>query len=162
MTVKHDRAAFVRSAIGRARTASLVGACVSLLALPGCTNVRTMLGMDQSGPDEFAVESRAPLLIPPDFNLRPPQPGAARPNEVTAAERAQRVIDAAGPGEPGKQASFALHASSDGLSPAPGSKLDPNQQVQDNSVASKLLNSGDSAPGTTDAGRTTTPLKGVY
>ena len=149
------------SAARRARTVSLVGACLLLLALPGCSNVRMALGMDRAGPDEFAVESRAPLLIPPDFNLRPPQPGAMRPNEVTAAERARRVIDSAGPGEPGKQATSALRASSDGLSPAPGAQLDPNQQVQDNSVASRLLGSSDSAA-TTEASRETTPLKGVY
>jgi Protein of unknown function (DUF3035) len=154
---KHDRADG-----GRVGTASLVGACLLLLALPGCSDVRAVLGMDRTGPDEFAVESRAPLLMPPDFNLRPPQPGATRPNEVTAAERARQVIDTAGPGEPGKQASFALRASSDGRSPAPGSQLDPNQQVQANSMASKLLGSGDSAPGTTDVSRETTPLKGVY
>jgi hypothetical protein len=154
---KHDRADG-----GRVGTASLVGACLLLLALPGCSDVRSMLGMDRAGPDEFAVESRAPLLIPPDFNLRPPTPGATRPNEVTAAERARRVIDSAGPGEPGKQATFALRASSDGLSPAPGAQLDPNQQVQDNSMASRLLSSGDSAAGATAASRETTPLKGVY
>jgi hypothetical protein len=147
-----------RPAAGRA-TASLVGACLSLLVLSGCGGMRAVLGMDQAGPDEFAVESRAPLLIPPDFNLRPPQPGAARPNEVTAAERARRVVDSAGPGEPGKQATSALRASSEGLSP--GSQLDPNQQVQDSSMASRLLGSGDSAA-TTEAGRDTTPLKGVY
>lgn len=155
--IKHNRAI-----VGQARTAALIAACVSLAALPGCRDVRMALGMDQGGPDEFAVESRAPLLIPPDFNLRPPQPGAARPNEVTAADRARRVIDSAGPGEPGKQASFALKASSDGLSPAPGSQLDPNRQVQDNSMASRLLSSGDSAAGDTAASRETTPIKGVY
>jgi hypothetical protein len=153
---KHDRVAG-----GRVGTASLIGACLLLLALPGCSDVRAVLGMDRTGPDEFAVESRAPLLIPPDFNLRPPQPGATRPNEVTAAERARRVIDSAGPGEPGKQATFALRASSDGLSPAPGSQLDPNQQVQDNSVASRLLGSSDST-GATEVSRETTPLKGVH
>jgi Protein of unknown function (DUF3035) len=154
---KHDR-----DSSGRVGPASRVGACLLLLALPGCSDVRSLLGMDRGGPDEFAVESRAPLLIPPDFNLRPPTPGATRPNEVTAAERARQVIDSAGPGEPGKQATFALRASSDGLSPAPGSQLDPNQQVQDNSVASRLLSSGDSAAGATAASRETTPLKGVY
>jgi hypothetical protein len=151
-----------RAVGGPARTAALIGVCLSLLVLPGCSDVRIALGMDRVGPDEFAVESRAPLLIPPDFNLRPPQPGAARPNEVTAAERARRVIDSAGPGEPGKQATFALRASSDGLSPSPGSQLDPNQQVQDNSMASRLLTSSDSTAGGTAGSRETTPLKGVY
>ena len=155
--IKQDRAVILRR-----RWASLVGACLSVLALSGCGSVSTMLGLDRMGPDEFAVESRAPLLIPPDFDLRPPQPGAARPNEVTAAERARRVIDTAGPGEPGKQASSTLRASSDGLSPASGSQLDPNRQVQDNSVASRLLGTGDSAPGATTVSRETTPLKGVY
>jgi hypothetical protein len=155
--IKHDRAIG-----GQARTAALIAACLSLVALPGCRDVRMALGMDQGGPDEFAVESRAPLLIPPDFNLRPPQPGAARPNEVTAADRARRVIDSAGPGEPGKQATLGLRSSSAGLSPAPGSQLDPNQQVQDNTVASRLLSSSDSAAGETAAGRETTPLKGVH
>jgi Protein of unknown function (DUF3035) len=155
--IKHDR-----TVGGQARTAALVGACLSLLALPGCRDVRMAIGMDQGGPDEFAVESRAPLLIPPDFNLRPPQPGAARPNEVTASDRARRVIDSAGPGEPGKQATFALRASSDGLSPAPGAQLDPSQQVQDSSMASRLLSSSDSAAGETANSRETTPLKGVY
>jgi len=159
--IKHDQATIGSAIILRARTASLVGACLSLLALPGCSDMRAALGMDRTGPDEFAVESRAPLLIPPDFNLRPPTPGAARPNEATAAERARQVVDTAGPGEPGKQASSASRAS-DGRSSTPGPQLDPNQQVQANSIAGKLLGSGDSAPGATEVSRETTPLKGVY
>src|SRR5207253_3680141 len=87
----------------------------SMPLLAGCSGFRQALGMDRVGPDEFAVESRAPLTIPPDYDLRPPQPGAARPQEVTAAERARKVIDAAGPGEPGKQATAALKPSAAGL-----------------------------------------------
>jgi hypothetical protein len=34
-------------------------------------------------PDEFAVGRQAPLMIPPDFALTPPQPGAARANDVS-------------------------------------------------------------------------------
>ncbi len=39
-------------------------------------------------PDEFAVQRQAPLLIPPDFNLVPPAPGAPRPAEGTASQQA--------------------------------------------------------------------------
>src|SRR6187551_638349 len=39
-------------------------------------------------PDEFAVQRQAPLVIPPDFALTPPQPGAPRPAEGTAAQQA--------------------------------------------------------------------------
>ena len=33
-------------------------------------------GLTKKSPDEFAVTTKAPLVIPPDFNLRPPMPGA--------------------------------------------------------------------------------------
>ena len=39
-------------------------------------------------PDEFAVQRQAPLVVPPDFSLTPPAPGAPRPTEGTAADQA--------------------------------------------------------------------------
>jgi hypothetical protein len=39
-------------------------------------------------PDEFAVQRQAPLVVPPDFELTPPQPGAPRPSEGTASQQA--------------------------------------------------------------------------
>lgn len=149
-----------RAVVGRQPIPLLAGVCLSLvLLLPGCSDMRIALGMDRVGPDEFAIESRAPLTIPPDFNLRPPTPGAPRPQEVTAAERARRVIDSAGPGEPGKQATAVLKPSEGA---AGGPQLDPNQQVGQNSLANKLLSSGDSTSGGTVEKRETTPIKGVY
>jgi hypothetical protein len=43
-------------------------------------------------PDEFAVQRQAPLVIPPDFTLTPPAPGAPRPTEGTASEQALEAI----------------------------------------------------------------------
>ena len=37
--------------------------------------------LNRNRPDEFAVARQAPLVIPPDFALRPPQPGAPRPQD---------------------------------------------------------------------------------
>ena len=48
-------------------------------------------------PDEFAVQRQAPLVIPPDFSLVPPAPGAPRPGEGTAA---QQALDALFPEQP--------------------------------------------------------------
>ena len=45
-------------------------------------------GYDRARPDEFAVARQAPLVIPPDFSLVPPQPGAARPQDGTAGNQA--------------------------------------------------------------------------
>ena len=50
---------------------------VSLLALAACDSLREEAGLTKQSPDEFAVTTKAPLVVPPDFNLRPPSPGAA-------------------------------------------------------------------------------------
>jgi hypothetical protein len=43
-------------------------------------------------PDEFAVQRQAPLVIPPDFALTPPAPGAPRPSDTSAAAQAQDAL----------------------------------------------------------------------
>ena len=43
-------------------------------------------------PDEFAVQRQAPLVVPPDFTLTPPAPGAPRPAEGTASEQALEAL----------------------------------------------------------------------
>jgi Protein of unknown function (DUF3035) len=141
---------------------TLCVAGASLIA--GCTDLKKTMGLEPTLPDEFAVESRAPLTIPPDFDLRPPQPGASRPQEKSADQQAKQTIEQAGPGEPGKQASdFRLRRTEDGL-PDIGSRSaqspDPNGTVGDQSLSSKLLGASD-ASGAVEK-RETTPLKGVY
>ncbi|KAA5604580.1 DUF3035 domain-containing protein [Roseospira marina] len=72
------------------------GIAVGLLAgLTGCDNPKRALGLQKEPPDEFAVVTRAPLSLPPDFNLRPPSPGSARPQEGTTRDQARRVITGA-------------------------------------------------------------------
>jgi hypothetical protein len=44
--------------------------------------------VNRERPDEFAVQRQAPLVVPPDFALTPPVPGAPRPAEGTAAQQA--------------------------------------------------------------------------
>jgi Protein of unknown function (DUF3035) len=135
--------------------------------LPGCTDLKRSIGLEKTSPDEFAVESRAPLTIPPDFELRPPQPGAARPQEKSSGQQARQVIEQAGPGEPGKQApDFRLRRAEDGLPDigAPsGQTPDPNATVGAQSLSNKLLgNEGGGGVAVPVEKRETTPLKGVY
>ena len=52
----------------------LAAGLASVALLSGCGKS----GYDRARPDEFAVARQAPLVIPPDFALVPPQPGAAR------------------------------------------------------------------------------------
>ena len=46
---------------------------------------------DRDRPDEFAVSRNAPLVIPPDYALEPPQPGAA---PVQGSTDQEQVLDA--------------------------------------------------------------------
>lgn len=61
-------------------------------ALSGCQNTTRAIGLERTVPDEFAVAAPAPLVIPPDFNLRPPAPGSERERETSAAEQGRAVL----------------------------------------------------------------------
>jgi len=63
-----------------------------VLLLAGCSGVQEQFSLTSTPPDEFKVTTRAPLAIPPDFNLRPPAPGEPRPQEGTATQQAKQVI----------------------------------------------------------------------
>lgn len=65
-----------------------VSAVVSGLALAALASGCAHNKVGRSGPDEFAVARQAPLVIPPDFALTPPKPGAPRANDVSANAQA--------------------------------------------------------------------------
>ena len=65
---------------------------VACLVLAGCNSVSQSLGLDPLSPDEFNVVAKAPLTLPPDFTLRPPVPGAPRPQEVDPQRLAQAAL----------------------------------------------------------------------
>ncbi len=45
-----------------------------------------------SSPDEFRVVRKAPLTVPPEYNLRPPSPGSARPQELSPEAQARVAV----------------------------------------------------------------------
>lgn len=94
----------------------IIGFAACALALAGCSNDQLLrgFGLTRDAPDEFVVTTRAPLSVPPDFTLRPPVPGAPRPQEQpisTAAEAAlvpQAALQPQGGAEsPGQEALIA-------------------------------------------------------
>lgn len=64
----------------------------SVLMLTGCGNVKQELGLTHPPPDEFTVLKRAPLSMPPDYGLRPPQPGMTRPQDTVATDEARTTV----------------------------------------------------------------------
>lgn len=68
----------------KAATLCLLGTAAGLLSACGAGG-----GLfNRTRPDEFAVTRQAPLVVPPDFALSPPNPGAPRPQDSEASRQA--------------------------------------------------------------------------
>ncbi len=67
-------------------------AMIAILLLGGCDDARRALGETKDPPDEFAVFTRAPLSLPPNYSMRPPTPGAQRPQAVNPRDQARRAV----------------------------------------------------------------------
>ncbi len=76
----------------RRRLAVIAPMAVLVVALSGCSDVKRSMGFEKSVPDEFQVVERAPLAMPPDFALRPPSPGSARPQEGNTRDQARQAL----------------------------------------------------------------------
>jgi len=72
------------------KAALAVSLCVA--GLSGCQSLRDAAGLQKKSPDEFAVTTKAPLVIPPDFNLRPPLPGAPPANTLDPSSNAEIAL----------------------------------------------------------------------
>jgi hypothetical protein len=69
-----------------------VSALFAGLGLAGCQSTQQALGMTKVTPDEFRVVTKAPLVVPPDFALRPPAPGKPRPQELQPESAARLAL----------------------------------------------------------------------
>lgn len=63
-----------------------------VLALAGCGDLRQTLGLIRTPPDAFAVVSNPPLTLPPEFHLRPPQPGEQPANIADPVQQGQQAM----------------------------------------------------------------------
>jgi hypothetical protein len=70
----------------------LVAVTATALSLAACESIRSAAGIGKEAPDEFAVVTKAPLIMPPDYNLKPPKPGAPPLNQVSPTESAQAAL----------------------------------------------------------------------
>jgi hypothetical protein len=79
----------VKSRWNAAKVALVLAAGVTLI---GCSAFRQAIGTAKNPPDEFTIVTKAPLVIPPDYNLRPPQPGAQARNEPDPDAQARDAL----------------------------------------------------------------------
>ena len=71
------------------KTTALVLVASASALLAGCGGGGGLF--NRGRPDEFAVQRQMPLVVPPDFSLTPPQPGAPRP---TSNNSQSQTLDA--------------------------------------------------------------------
>jgi hypothetical protein len=124
-----------------------MAAAVLAVGLGGCEGIRDSLGIGKHPPDEFQVVSRAPLSMPPDYNLRPPTPGSPRPQEGTPRDQAESAVfqyanngglpaDAIPPIGEGEAETAQSSGESALLQSAGGAGVDPNiRQLVDSETA---------------------------
>ncbi|WP_164115598.1 DUF3035 domain-containing protein [Sphingorhabdus sp. Alg239-R122] len=69
----------------------LIGTMTAMVAsLSACGSGGGIFNRDR--PDEFAVSRQAPLVIPPDFAMAPPQPGAPSAQSSDASQQALEAL----------------------------------------------------------------------
>lgn len=70
------------------------------------TNSRSAYELQGQTPDDFRVVARSPLIIPPEYALRPPSPGEPRPAELNPESSARAALVGSrvtGPVSPGER-----------------------------------------------------------
>lgn len=66
------------------RIAMLGLAAIAATGATACSSMTT--------PDEFRVVRKAPLTVPPEYNLRPPAPGSSRPQDLSTETQARVAV----------------------------------------------------------------------
>ena len=69
----------------------IIPALIVVTLVAGCGKTGSGV-FGRARPDELAVARAAPLVVPPDFALRPPAPGAPRPQEADASTQALQAM----------------------------------------------------------------------
>ena len=111
------------------RTTAILAATIAASTLSACGS-NSLFSRDR--PDEMMVSRQAPLVVPPDYSLTPPAPGAARPGGESTAEQTLRALFG-GPA-PRSASEAAVIGSADGARADPGIRSQvgsPDTQVVD-------------------------------
>ena len=84
----------IRKRARSSRRAALAVTSLALasLSLVACNTVGNALGTAKLAPDEFRVVTKAPLVVPPEYALRPPTPGEPRPQELQPESQARAAL----------------------------------------------------------------------
>lgn len=124
---------------------------VAAASVTGCAGVRQAVGADKIAPDEFKVVTKAPLVMPPDYQLRPPRPGAPRPQELDPDGQARAAVFGQDVGRQATEGERALvaKAGAEAIDPAIRAQIDLEAGGivrKPENFADRILSFGDGRP----------------
>lgn len=61
-------------------------------SVTGCASASKTLGLTKSAPNEFNILTKAPLVVPPEYNLRPPRIGESSSENNYSQEAARKAL----------------------------------------------------------------------
>ncbi len=107
-------------------------AMLALSALSACASHKSSSAFGRTRPDEFAVARQAPLVVPPDFALVPPKPGAPRPQDADSSTQALQALFGGAAPRSAVESSAVTNAGGDRAAAGIRSNAgDPNTQTVD-------------------------------
>ena len=65
---------------------------LSGIVLGGCTQTTKALGITKNAPNEFNILTKPPLVVPPEYNLRPPQIGTSSSDNNYSQQAAREAL----------------------------------------------------------------------
>ena len=75
------------------RSRNWIASLALAMTITGCSgDVKEQLGLKRDVPDEFAVERKPQLEVPPEFKIRPPAPGERPLNQKAISEEAKDIL----------------------------------------------------------------------
>ncbi len=123
---------------------------IAVIGLAACAAIGTAGCGSMSTPDEFRVVRKAPLTVPPEYNLRPPSPGSARPQELSPEAQARVAVFGVDFGQTASEGEklFIKQAGGDAIDRTVRNQVDfDNAQIlrKNRSFADTILNWGGTA-----------------
>jgi hypothetical protein len=114
------------------RTPALLIAASLALVLPACQSTSNALGLRKDAPNEFNILTNAPLVVPPEYNLRPPAPGESSSYDNYSQQSAREaLIGDIDPAEPTRgEVVFMTRAGATRSDPEIRIKLDGQNSVE--------------------------------
>lgn len=62
------------------------------VSLSGCASASKAMGLSKSAPNEFNIITKAPLIVPPEYNLRPPRIGESSDQDNYSQKAAREAL----------------------------------------------------------------------